>query len=141
MKSEKIAEKFMKGIDCSQVITEHFADEMGISAETAKKMAACFGGGMSMGGTCGAVTGALIVLGMKYGHFEENDAASKDIMAAKRAEFLMKYNEKYSSTVCNDLLNHDITKPEEFQKILDEGLLFNFCPKVVEEVIEILKEI
>ena len=65
----------------------------------------------------------------------------KDIINAKRAEFLQKFQEKYGVCNCKGLLKHDISKPEEMQKILDEGLLFDFCPEVVKDSITILKEI
>ena len=45
MEKEKIAELFMKGIDCSQVVAGAFAEELGITQEEAYKMAAGFGGG------------------------------------------------------------------------------------------------
>ena len=40
MEKEKIAELFMKGIDCSQVVAGAFAEELGITQEEAYKMAA-----------------------------------------------------------------------------------------------------
>ena len=70
MEKKEIAELFMKGIDCSQVVVGAFAEELGITTEEAYKMSAAFGGGMGLGETCGAVVGAMIVLGLKYGHCE-----------------------------------------------------------------------
>lgn len=72
---------------------------------------------------------------------EVEHMGQKDIMNAKRAEFLQKFQEKYAVCNCKGLLKHDISKPEEMQKILDEGLLFDFCPEVVKDSITILKEI
>lgn len=140
MEPKVIAEKFSKGFDCSQVVLEAFAEELNISSEVANKVAACFGGGMSKGETCGAVTGALMVIGLKYGQYDENHMEQKEIMAAKRTEFYEKLSQKYSSCLCKDLLKHDITKPGEFEKVVDEGLLLNFCPMLVSDVIKILKE-
>ena len=96
---------------------------------------------MGLGETCGAVVGAMIVLGLKYGHCDVEHMGQKDIMNAKRAEFLQKFQEKYAVCNCKGLLKHDISKLEEMQKILDEGLLFDFCPEVVKDSITILKEI
>lgn len=140
MRQEVVAEKFAKGFDCSQVVMEHFAEEAGFTMEQANKVSACFGGGMGRGETCGAVVGALMVLGMKYGQYDADHMGQKDIMGAKRAEFYEKFAEKYPSCICKELLGYDLTKPEEMQKILDEGLLMNFCPKVVADVIEILED-
>ena len=141
MEKERIAELFMKGIDCSQVVAGAFAEELGITQEEAYKMAAGFGGGMGIGETCGAVVGAMIVLGIKYGHFDTEHMEQKEIMNAKRAEFLEKFGKKYASCSCKGLLKHDIADPEGMQKILAEGLLFDFCPEVVKDTIEILKEV
>ena len=115
MEKEKIAELFMKGIDCSQVVVGAFAEKLGITQEEAYKMAAGFGGGMGIGETCGAVVGAMIVLGLKFG--------------------------QYGVCSCKGLLKHDIADPEGMQKILEEGLLFDFCPKIVRDTIEILNEV
>ena len=104
MEKEKIAELFMKGIDCSQVVAGAFAEELGITQEEAYKMAAGFGG-------------------------------------VKRAEFLTKFQEKYGVCSCKGLLKHDIADPEGMQKILEEGLLFDFCPEIVRDTIEILNEV
>ena len=99
MEKEKIAELFMKGIDCSQVVAGAFAEELGITQEEAYKMAAGFGGGMGIGETCGAVVGAMIVLGMKYGHFDTEHMEQKEIMNAKRAEFLEKFGKYLRNSV------------------------------------------
>ena len=141
MKKENIAELFMKGIDCSQVVAGEFAEELGITQEEAYKMAAGFGGGMGIGETCGAVVGAMIVLGMKYGHFDTEHMEQKDIMNGKSSRILEKFGKKYDSCSCKGLLKHDIADPEDMQKILEKGLLVNFCPEVVKDTIEILKEV
>jgi C_GCAxxG_C_C family probable redox protein len=140
MKSEVVAEKFAKGFDCSQVVVEHFAEEVGLSKEVANKISACFGGGMSRGETCGAVVGALMILGMRAGQYDENHMEQKEIMEAKREEFYKKFLEKYPSCICKNLLGYDITKTEELQKIVEKGLLTSFCPQVVTDVIEILED-
>ena len=54
MEKKEIAELFMKGIDCSQVVVGAFAEELGITTEEAYKMSAAFGGGMGLGETCGS---------------------------------------------------------------------------------------
>ena len=141
MKKEMIAEQFKKGFDCSQVVLEHYVEELGITQGTANRIAAGFGGGMGIGETCGAVIGAMLALGMKYGHSEEAHMEQKEIMNAKRQEFLEAFIEKYSTCSCKGLLKYDISKPEELKKILEEGLLFDFCPQVVEDTINILNEI
>ena len=133
MTKEEIKNLFMQGIDCSQVVTGAFAEKMGMTEEQARKVSSCFGGGMMCGETCGAVTGALMVIGMVYGHSREGDQSQKEIMAAKTGEFKKLFGEKYSSCICRELLGHDISKPGEMEKVLEKGLMFDFCPRVVED--------
>ena len=141
MDNKAVAEQFMKGFDCSQVVLAECADKLGISREEANRAAAAFGGGMGIGATCGAVVGAMIALGMKYGHFYENDMTQKDIMNSKRAEFIAAFDEKYGSCACRELLGHDLSVPGEFEKVLEEGLLFDFCPQVVTDTLKILEDL
>lgn len=136
-----IAEEFMKGYDCSQVVVAHFAERLGISAEVANKVAACYGGGMTEKGPCGAYTGALMVIGLKYGHWKEEGLMDqKGILMAKSAEFKQKFYEKFQSNNCKDLLGYDVTVPEEFQQAIESGRMFGFCPGLVKTVVEILEE-
>ncbi len=138
---EEIQELFLRGIDCSQVVAGEFAEELGMDKKLLRKVSACFGGGMQCGETCGAVTGALMVLGMKYGHSEEGDTGQKQAMKEKTGEFKRLFGEKYSSCICRDLLGYDISRREELEKVMEKGLLLRFCPKVVEDTIEILGKI
>ena len=130
MTKEEVCQLFMAGIDCSQVVTGACAEKMGMTKEQARKMSACFGGGMMCGETCGAVTGALMVLGMAFGHSEENDGDQKGIMAGKVAEFKKRFLEKYPSDMCREILGHDISKPGEMDKVLEKGLMFDLCPQI-----------
>ncbi len=50
-----------------------------------------FGGGMFCGSTCGAVTGALMAIGLKYGHSMPATPHIKEENIAK----LMKFREKF----------------------------------------------
>lgn len=141
MTEEMIREEFIKGYDCSQVVLRAFADKLGLTEDEANRVSACFGGGMMMGEVCGAVTGALMVLGLKYGHSkEENLLDQKEIMAAKSGEFREKFMEKYGTVNCRALLGYDVSKPEELEEALNSGRMLGFCPKPVKDAIDILNE-
>lgn len=142
MEEKVIQEQFMKGYDCSQVVTAHFAEQLGVTEELANRMSACFGGGMMQADTCGAFVGALIVIGLKYGHYNpEHLLAQKDVMMEKSAEFKKKFFEKRTTCNCKELLGYDVSTPEGFQQALESGRMMSFCPALVKEVIEYLDEI
>ena len=118
----------MQGIDCSQVVAGRFADELEMEESLLRKMSACFGGGMQCGETCGAVTGALMVIGLKYGHSMNNDLKQKRNTCVKRLlSSSVLFAEKYESCMCRELLGHDISKEDEMEQVLEQGLLFDFC--------------
>ena len=99
-----------------------------------------FGGGLWNGEVCGCVTGALMALGLKYGHYSPGDSKSKEIISSKTKEFEAKFKEKNKSIICREILGYDIGKPEEFEKIITKGILQEKCPKLAISACEILSE-
>jgi len=138
---QEALEKFGQGFDCSQVVLENVAENLDLDKKTALKITSAFGGGMCKGDTCGCVTGALMAIGLKYGHFEPGDEISKNEMLAKKAEFEKEFSERNGSCICREILKYDLSKPEEMEKILEEGLLTTLCPKLVVSACDILEEI
>ena len=70
---------FKEGFNCAQSVLSAFSEELGLTRETALKIACPFGGGMArQAETCGAVTGAFMVIGLKYGQASKADKASKN---------------------------------------------------------------
>ena len=60
---------FMEGYNCSQAVVGAWAEDIGLDSETAYKIASGFGGGIGrMREVCGAFTGAVMVLGLKFGN-------------------------------------------------------------------------
>ena len=88
-----IREKFIKGYDCSQVVLSYFAERLGITEEMANKVSACFGGGMMHGDTCGAFTGAIMAVGLKYGHWDVNTLLrqKEEMMTVAKSYWAMMY--------------------------------------------------
>lgn len=82
---EEVANYFFEqGFDCSQVVLASFCEELGMDQETALKVSSSFGGGLWNGEVCGCVTGALMALGLKYGHYSPGDSKSKEIISSKQ---------------------------------------------------------
>lgn len=137
---EDVLKMFGEGFDCSQIVLSQVSEKLGITREEALKIAACFGGGMWQGETCGCVVGALIALGMKYATTEANDQEKKDKLLELKAQFEEKFCKKNGSCICREILGYDLSVPEEMAKIQEENLLGTKCPKVVLSACEILDE-
>lgn len=135
MTSEEALGLFGKGLDCSQIVLGEFAEQYGMDKEAAYRIASGFGGGMWEGETCGAVTGSLMVLGLEYGHLE-NDPDSKQELMAKVMEFKEEFADEYGSCICREMLGHKI--PEEFDLVIEEGLVGKICCNAVADACRIV---
>ncbi len=146
-KEEQMTEKqqtavayFNNNFNCSQAVFTTFATEMGISEELALKVATQFGGGARKGEMCGAVSGALMVLGLKYGHYHQNAPKEKENAYKIAEDFMNRFIAKKGTVVCRELLGYDLTKPEDKEKIREQNLFKTVCPEMVRCATETLEE-
>ena len=115
---------------------------MGLDRELALKVAGTFGGGMArMGETCGAVTGAFMTIGLKYGKATAKDDAARDKTYDLVKEFVTKFQSRQGSIVCRELLGYDLSNPEGRKAAYEKGIFDTLCPQLVRDAAEILEEI
>ena len=136
----KAVQYYKNGFICSQAVFAAFADQFGITEKQALLIGACFGGGMSKAEVCGACTGALMVLGMKYGQFDLNDTDSRAAQGAKAAQFLEEFKKRKGSYICRKLLDCDISTAEGKSYARANGLYRTLCPEMVRAAAEIVEE-
>lgn len=130
-----------QGYSCSQSVLTAFADELGLDKEMALKVSSTFGGGMGRSGdTCGAVTGAVMAIGMKFGSSETVDAEEKTELYNKVKAFLKEFESKNSSIKCRELLGYDISIPEEFAIVSEKGISGEKCPGFITNAVVLLEE-
>ena len=140
-RKERALRCFADHLHCSQSILAAFSEECGISEETAFRLGSCFGSGMRRGNVCGACTGALMVLGLKYGETHAGDQEGR--LRTNRLNDLMmdRFSEANGSCICNELLCCDVRTPEGVQYARDNHLFTEFCPKMVASAVDILEDI
>jgi len=102
----KVAEElFRSGCNCSQAVVAAFEDVTGFDRETSLKVASALGGGMCrMREVCGAVSGAMLVLGMACGEGADSDHAKKSALYKMGQEFADSFKDEMGSIVCRELL-------------------------------------
>ncbi len=139
-KSEQAVEKFKNGMNCSQAVLSCCSESLGLDSETASRVATGFGGGMRMAETCGAVTGAFMVLGLKHGNSTLEDKESKAKTYEKIVEFTSRFKARNGSVKCRELLGCDISTADGEKKARENGLFVSICPNLVRDAAEILEE-
>lgn len=137
-RSQKVIANFNNGLNCCQCVLLTFSEELGLDKKSAIKIASGFGGGMCRGEVCGAVTGAIMVLSLKYGNSILDDIESKEKVYEMVREFKEKFTEINDSIICRDLLGIDLIKKENRMIAREEGL-FKKCSKFVEDSIDVLE--
>ncbi len=140
-KAEKAEEYYNNGFNCSQAVLASHAKELGVSEEMALKIGTQFGGGARKGEMCGAVSGALMVLGLKYGHYHFNAPEEKGRAYKIAEDFMNRFIEQNGTVVCRELLGYDLSKPEDLEKIKRLGLFQKKCPEIIKCASDILEEI
>ena len=140
MHAERAVDYYGLNFNCSQGVFTTYAIEHGINEKLALKLATNFGGGARKGEMCGAVSGALMVLGLLYGHSESEDPDTKARAYAMSEEYMNRFIKKNGSVVCRDLLGYDLSKPEEKAVILEKNLFRTVCPNMIRSAVELLDE-
>jgi len=138
-KSDEAVASFRSGFTCSSAVFSAFSQESGLDSETSKKIACGFGAGISKtGNICGAVSGAILVIGLKYGKSEAGDDGATEKTRALVREFIREFTARNGSVNCTELLGYNLNVTDEYQKAGREGLFTTRCPEYVRDAADIL---
>ena len=141
-KVENALNSFKKGFNCSQAVLSVFAPQMGLNLEKSLKIATAFGGGMArLGETCGVVTGALMVIGLKHGMVNSEEKTAKINTYKIANEFIKEFESRNNSIVCKKLIDCDLSTPEGLEEAKKNEVFKMICPLLVKDSVEILEEI
>ncbi len=131
--------KMSEGYNCAQSIAAAFAGEVELDVSAAIKLSGVFGGGLAhQGHVCGAVSGALMIIGMKY-NGTESDYASREHGFAIGTDFIEEFESRHQTIDCRDLIGCDLSTTEGLERFKASGIFKNICPRWVKEAAEILE--
>lgn len=144
MKKSEVADaKFQEGYNCAQAVCFSFADGLNYDQNLTMKLACGFGAGMGRNEeVCGAVSGGIIVIGMKYGRGENQDRSLMEQTYEKTRELMKRFKEKHGSFICRELLNGcELTTSEGQKEFQEKDLKNRVCRHCVRNAVEILEDI
>ncbi len=139
-KVEDAVNCFCRGAACSQAILGTYGPSLGLPREQGMKLASGFAGGMRLAQTCGAVTGAFMVLSIKLAGPNCDQRDGRNNVYAAIRDFATRFQQRNNTVVCKELLGCDISTPEGAQKATQDGLFRTICPKLVQDAAEILEQ-
>ncbi|HHX57766.1 MAG TPA: C_GCAxxG_C_C family protein [Clostridiales bacterium] len=136
---DEVLECFNNGFDCSQAILSTYCEEFGLDKETALKLSSGLAAGMGrLCQTCGAVTGAYLVIGLKHGKLSAYDNNAKEKTFELVQEFEKQFVKRNKSTNCLELLGVDLRNGDKEKAVIQ---VKQVCPKAVKDAAEILEAV
>jgi C_GCAxxG_C_C family probable redox protein len=140
--TDKAVANFRSGLNCAQAVLSAYTEELKIDDQLALSISCAFGGGMGrLQETCGAVTGAFMVIGVyNYRKFNENKDR-KEHSYTMVQEFSRQFKERNGSTDCIALLGHDLKTEEGKKHIHDHNLFETVCERCISDSLNILGKI
>lgn len=133
---------FEQGFTCSQAVLAAFAPRHGLGRDLALKLGCAFGGGIARGGgTCGAVSGALMAIGLAHGRTRVEDEAAREKTYEATRAFLGRFRSEHGSDQCRQLLGVDIATAEGREAAAKEGVFRTRCPMIVRSAARIVSSL
>lgn len=137
-KQKRAVELFDEGFNCAQSVIAVFAHELPGDAATALRMAGGFGHGMRMGEVCGAISGAVMVVGLREGTDEPADQTAKAACNAQTLELMRTLTARLGACECRKLIVDEALKARGSATC--PGCTRRSCAAVIEAAVEELEK-
>lgn len=104
MKLQRVLEEFDAGYNCCQAVLLVFGEHFGVSREMAARLGTPFVAGMGYSGhTCGALVGAMMVLGLAGGRLEAGDQVTEKRLSKEVRALLGAFEKRQGASACREL--------------------------------------
>jgi C_GCAxxG_C_C family probable redox protein len=133
---------FRSGFNCAQAVLTSFANSLDTDKETLFLVSNGFGGGMGKKQeVCGAISGGIMAIGLKFGRGEVDSMDKQETTYMKVRQLIDKFESEFGSVCCRDLLSGCNLLTDNGQKEFREKGLKERCCNYVRRVSEITEEI
>lgn len=140
MKSREAAELFSSGCNCSQTVVIPYLKEMGIDRGLIERISVGFGASIErQGKTCGCISGAIMVLGLKHGNETTSNIENRMKSYRISKDFIKSFKDIYTHTECSDLIKLDLNKAEGLEEAKRREVFSNRCSLIVKKTVELLE--
>jgi len=136
---EKAIALFTSGLNCAQSVTTAYSEKLNFDNNLALNISCGFGGGMGrLQETCGAVTGAFMVLSIFNGQKYTENGVKKIMTYSMIQDFNSKFVARHKTTNCRELLNCDMTTEDGLNYLKENNLHEKVCEKCIRSAIQII---
>ena len=119
------------GFLCSEAVLLALSESMGVESELIPRVATGFAAGVARtGNVCGALSGAIMGLGLRYGR----DAPATELRMRPywySRSLAEAFEEAYGSVTCPGVLGLDIDDPDDYRRYIEEDMWANKCREII----------
>ena len=133
------AKKLYESYNCAQSVAAAYAGDYGLDTDRALQVAVGFGGGMGrVQDVCGAISGAIVILGLSSG-FKKGDGRDKiNSVYSKVHRLIDEFTAREGTIKCRELLGCDLTSEEGHKYFVDHKLREKKCGEYIRLCCELL---
>jgi C_GCAxxG_C_C family probable redox protein len=129
---------FESGLNCTESLLVAFAESQGVNCPAFPRLATGFCAGVSRTcGTCGAVSGGVMAIGMKLGRNSATDTVDECYAAVQ--QFKAAFTSRFGTDNCMELIDCDLST-NEGREAFQQRNLRPQCREYVEVVAELVVE-
>ncbi|MFZ0925607.1 MAG: C-GCAxxG-C-C family protein [Halobacteriota archaeon] len=133
---------FQEGFTCSQAVLSVFAEDFGLDRDLALRISQGFGAGIAYtDDICGALSGAVMVIGLRYGRIRADDTAAKEKTYAVVREFLREFKSRHGSVACTGLLGYNLSDPQQVAEVKKNKVVMARCPAFVRDAVKLVEKV
>ncbi len=141
-KADEAVDLFNQGFICSQAVLSVFSLDYGLDRNTALRIAQGFGAGMARtDDVCGAVAGAVMVIGLQFGATHADDRAAREKTYAVINEFIREFTKRNGMVSCTALLGYNLSDPSQRTEAHESGVVPERCPGFVRDAVELVEKL
>lgn len=138
-KQELALSQFSGEMNCAQSVLLAYADDIRLDRDDIIKLGTAFGGGMGEGETCGAVSAALMVIGLKSKK-SHSYAELKEQVKNLSGVFKSEFEKKFGSLRCKDLIGENLKYEAGYERARAKGVFTDKCPHFIREAVKLIDE-
>jgi C_GCAxxG_C_C family probable redox protein len=139
--SAKVLDHFCDGYNCSQSVLLTMFEHWNGKSDLIPKIATPFGGGIGRcGSVCGALTGGLMAIGIRYGTNQPSEKKrAKAYKIAKK--FYREFRKQNGSVLCKELIGCDLSRSKGLKKARETNVFQEKCEPILIRTVELLVDL
>lgn len=128
--------------NCAEAALLALCREWGISSDAVPQIAAGFGGGVGKKGLiCGALSGAVMAIGLRFGSPDPTDTEKRKLVTNYVSRLVESFQDSFGETGCRELTGCDLSTTEGMMKAKVNKVRTEKCRHFVRRAVELALEI